>query len=1688
MEKSKEKNACFYIKPCNTLKAFLTFSLLIFVLNGIQATKLVEVKVVDKDYLQVFFKDGDVVFVDDGLGPDAYTATHQTDNNYVVSYGPAINTGNATTTGSWLLKSSDDPEYGETGLNPDNCYRKSKLNGLAEMDWAGSDWSYEYTMEHTIILELPKSMTNGKTYTLEINSNTNSDSTTCTFTYDIFQSRTEAIHINLIGYSTEESIKPADLYMWMGNGAARDYSGFEGNTVYIYDVNSGLSYPVGTVNLYTNKASEAYGRYMIQSDVWKADFSGFNTPGTYRLAIEGIGCSNDFEIKSDIYFEPFKVSTLGFYYMRIGEDRLDMYPVPRRPLYLPGVSPSTTKVVITDVDPYDSEWGSYSGDNWDSPSWFSNYIKPGSPENPNAWGGHSDALDWDRHLGHVPIIYDMLLPYFLTGGALFSDELGIGESGNGIPDIIDEARNEVDFWLRLRYQGGYSHGLSNPNSSNVLYQADNTPVAAWANAANAAMLAEAFRLASMPGLMEEYRDSAINAYNYASSLSNQMLDQHCSAGLRGRDLKMTAAAFLYNITGNTDYEDVVNNESLVSNSTSDFFKADQYNQLYAMAAYLKTPQTVHYPTLQSNMKEAAVYQAMLREANNSETRPSRRSSDADYGWFHTEIHVHRSILAHAVTSDAADKAFLENALVLEAGWSLGRNSANVIQMTTATTSLENKKSAMQAYTSGWDDGAPGVHPGHTPYWNLHDWGSGMIMGRPTWLSDKGYPDIDDWPVSEAYYDVRYVYAHTEFTPQQTMRGKQALYGYLAAIGEPPAPPVSVTGITLSPTALILNGTETQQITATVEPENATNKFLIWQNNDDDVATISIDGKVTGVGVGSTIIVATTADGGFKDTCEITVNNVAVTGVSVSPTAATIKESEVETLTATIIPENAIQKGVSWETSDPLIATVNTNGMVTGISPGTATITATSNEGDFNATCTITVEQLPDQLIVYSDIENIVNGTWTGTGTLSELSSGGFEGSEQYRYDYSLLEWWDGMGMYFDPVDASQYENLNIAINGPTTSNNYIYIQLFDEDENSSETYSFERTTAYEQFSVPLEDLIGDTSFDPSQTTQIMIAVSGTSSGSGTFYFDYIYFGDPVEVIPVTGVTVSPLTGTIDGGTLQLTATVLPEDATNKEVSWSSDNPSIATVNRTGMVMGNAIGTATITATTSDGGFTASSEITVVTPTEGRIIKVMPLGNSITQGDGRAALYLVPGGYRLPLWENLVDAGLDCGVDFVGSLTTNPATGLPDPDHEGHSGWTTGMILDNIDAYMASANPDIVMMHLGTNDVAQDVVDDAPANLRALMDHICAALPPDGKLYVAKIIPMGGVGNASSIAYNSLIVDAVTEKQGEGLPVHLVDAYGMWQNEYYDAWGQSNCDWTHPGQLGYNALGDFWFDVIKDDVQLPCTTDIPVTGVTVNPESTRIKVDSTHQLSAIISPENATNQEVNWNSSNTLVATVSPGGFVTGLSAGTATITATTVDGNFTGTSVITVSEVATNLNVTDITLYHGDIECFDAEQVITVAGNETTVTIENGATAAFIAGQSILFLPGTHIQEGATASATITTDQTFCSENEAEYIVEYLPSEKNNTVDKNQNEETGDLQKDVKVYPNPCTGRFTVELINIEKNASAVIYNTVGNAVLRKTLNSAVSNTINLNHSPKGIYFIKTLSGKKQIVNKIIVI
>ena len=166
--------------------------------------------------------------------------------------------------------------------------------------------------------------------------------------------------------------------------------------------------------------------------------------------------------------------------------------------------------------------------------------------------------------------------------------------------------------------------------------------------------------------------------------------------------------------------------------------------------------------------------------------------------------------------------------------------------------------------------------------------------------------------------------------------------------------IPVTGVSLDKNELSLTTDGTAQLTATVKPENATNKSVTWISSDTNIATVSDTGLVTAVAPGSTTITVTTTDGEKTATCAVTVT-IPVTGVSLDQTTLSLDKDETAQLKVTVAPADATNQSVTWTSSDPTVATVDTNGNVTAVGAGTATITVTTTDGSFTAACTVTVK-------------------------------------------------------------------------------------------------------------------------------------------------------------------------------------------------------------------------------------------------------------------------------------------------------------------------------------------------------------------------------------------------------------------------------------------------------------------------------------------------------------------------------------------------------------------------------------------------------------------------------------------------------------------------------------------------------------------------------------------------------------
>lgn len=170
--------------------------------------------------------------------------------------------------------------------------------------------------------------------------------------------------------------------------------------------------------------------------------------------------------------------------------------------------------------------------------------------------------------------------------------------------------------------------------------------------------------------------------------------------------------------------------------------------------------------------------------------------------------------------------------------------------------------------------------------------------------------------------------------------------------------VAVTGVTLNKTSLSLVEGNSETLTATVSPDNATNKAVSWKSSEASIASVDGTGKVTAVKAGSATITVSTTDGSKTATCSVSVTpkTISVTGVAIEPSTLEIKEGATFQLKATVSPADASQ-AVDWASPSPHIATVDQNGLLTAVAPGTVRIVVRSKAfTDKQGFCDVTVTQ------------------------------------------------------------------------------------------------------------------------------------------------------------------------------------------------------------------------------------------------------------------------------------------------------------------------------------------------------------------------------------------------------------------------------------------------------------------------------------------------------------------------------------------------------------------------------------------------------------------------------------------------------------------------------------------------------------------------------------------------------------
>jgi uncharacterized protein YjdB len=297
-------------------------------------------------------------------------------------------------------------------------------------------------------------------------------------------------------------------------------------------------------------------------------------------------------------------------------------------------------------------------------------------------------------------------------------------------------------------------------------------------------------------------------------------------------------------------------------------------------------------------------------------------------------------------------------------------------------------------------------------------------------------------------------------------------------------PILAEKVILSDDKISLFVGSSKVLTATVEPENTTNKAITWSSANEQIAEVSEEGVILAIGEGKTTITATC--GTASASCEVTIEPVRVTGVKLSEENLKLEMTDMIQLSATVIPENATNKKVIWTSEDTNIATVDENGLVSGINEGGTRIVATTEDGNFTAFCDVVVTLKGLRLtkthikilegewelihVLYSTNDNAyLNATWTssnpnvatvrgaGPGTNSAVIEAKGLGTTTITATSS-----DGAkkaSCTVEVVDITSFIDLSFLSFGIANINGFITGDLYSEIRNNSE-YTIELVSFY----------------------------------------------------------------------------------------------------------------------------------------------------------------------------------------------------------------------------------------------------------------------------------------------------------------------------------------------------------------------------------------------------------------------------------------------------------------------------------------------------------------------------------------------------------------------------------------------------------------------------------------------------
>jgi len=657
--------------------------------------------------------------------------------------------------------------------------------------------------------------------------------------------------------------------------------------------------------------------------------------------------------------------------------------------------------------------------------------------------------------------------------------------------------------------------------------------------------------------------------------------------------------------------------------------------------------------------------------------------------------------------------------------------------------------------------------------------------------------------------------------------------------------IPVQSITLDKPSITLYEGEDYTFVTTITPENATYKDITWTTGDNKIATVE-NGKVVAVKKGKTTITATA--NGKSATCSLEVLS-SIAEISLNKTTLSLIVGDSEILQAIITPEDAtLREGVKWETSDDKIATVDNNGKVVAVKEGEATITV-SVEGK-KAECKVSVDYIHVSSITLNKTEETlyIGETLSITATLNPSN-----------VTYNTITW-ESSNENVAKVDQSGRVS---AIGKGTTTitaksdgkeatcSMTVLVPLSSLSFDQTSLSVFKGKTASLTLIKNPSDatLKGSVQWNSSNTSVATVSndgvVTAVKKGNATITatVDGCTAECSVSVLDaVTGITLDRAGATINrGNTLKLNYSVQPTGATLQgQVTWESDDSSVATVDNTGTVTAIAEGAAKITVSLE--GFSAHCYISVVVPVS-----------------------------YISLNKNTLRLNKGESETLMATIDPSDATDKT--------------------VTWSSSNTNVATVNKGK----VQAVGAGTAVITAKAGDCTATCA------VTVLVPVTSVSlSTTSILLNKGESTRVSVTVTPSDATYYGITYSITDNSIASVRVESNKSIVIGAKNGGTAI--LTISAGEKSTECPITVVVPVSSISLNTNSVTIKQNQSVLLVASVGPDDATDKTVTWSSSNTAIATVDSGGKVKAISEGSATITAKA--GEITATCNVIVSNTS----------------------------------------------------------------------------------------------------------------------------------------------------------------------------------------